>query len=256
MSTAAGAVLLAAAVLVAPRRRRLAPPVGARGSRLVRVLAVGILCGATVAVGPACTVSAGLFAVTLVVRRRRRRLDRETRCEAERLAAALEILVAELRVGSHPVRGFTVAAAESAGAVRASLAALAARARLGADVTTGLQAVAQQSSVPQYWTRIATCWQLAAEHGLPMAMLVQAAHRDITHRQRFVDRVDAGLSGARATTAVLAGLPLLGVLLGQLVGAQPLRFLFGSGGWILTVGVALQCAGIAWADRITDRSAS
>ncbi len=110
--------------------------------------------------------------------------------------------------------------------------------------------------MPQYWTRVAVCWQLAADHGLPMAMLVQAAYRDITHRQRFADRVDAGFSGARATAVVLACLPVLGILLGQLVGAQPLRFLLGSGGWVLAVGVALQCAGIAWSDRLTEWTAS
>lgn len=166
------------------------------------------------------------------------------------------MLAGELRVGSHPVRAFAVAAEESAGVVGSSLASLAARARLGADVAAGLQATARRSSVPQYWTRVTVCWQLATDHGLPVAMLVQAASRDITHRRRFVDRVDAGLSGARATAAVLACLPVLGMLLGQLLGAQPLRFLLGGGGWVLAAGVALQCAGILWSDRITDRTAS
>jgi tight adherence protein B len=88
-----------------------------------------------------------------------------------------------------------------------------------------------------------------------MAALIRTAQRDIVERQRFAARVEAGLAGARATAVILAALPLLGVLLGELIGAHPVRFLFGggAGGWLLVAGTALICAGLAWADRITDR---
>jgi hypothetical protein len=66
----------------------------------------------------------------------------------------------------------------------------------------------------------------------------QACHltpkRDIVERTRFSTRVHAGMAGARATAAVLAGHPVLGVALGQLIGAYPLRFLLSGrhrGGW-------------------------
>ena len=59
------------------------------------------------------------------------------------------------------------------------------------------------------------CWQLAQTHGLAIATLMQAAQRDIVERERFHGRVEAGMAGARATAAILAGLPLLGVLLGE-----------------------------------------
>lgn len=53
----------------------------------------------------------------------------------------------------------------------------------------------------------------------------------------------------------MAILPLLGVLLGQLIGARPLSFLLTGrvGGWLLVVGLTLACAGLLWSDRITDR---
>lgn len=219
------------------------------------MLVAAVLTSVTLAAGPAATASVALLATAIVARRRRIRRSRDTRCEAESLAAALEVLVGELRVGSHPAHALSVAAGESSGGVSAALGAIAASARLGADVAGGLLKAAGRSSVPQYWTRIAICWQLATDHGLPIALLIHTAYQDITHRQRFVDRVDAGLSGARATAVVLGGLPLLGVLFGQFVGAQPLRFLLGDGGWILVVGVALQCAGILWSDRIAHRAA-
>jgi tight adherence protein B len=90
-------------------------------------------------------------------------------------------------------------------------------------------------------------------HGLAIATLMRTAHRDIVERERFSARVTAGMAGARTTAAVLAGLPLLGIGLGQLIGADPLRFLLsgGLGGWLLMIGVTLACAGLLWSDRIT-----
>ena len=95
-----------------------------------------------------------------------------------------------------------------------------------------------------------------ADHGLAIATLMQTAQRDIVERERFSARVDAGMAGARTTAAVLAGLPLLGVGLGELIGADPLSFLLsgGVGGWLLVIGVTLACCGLLWSDRITARA--
>lgn len=89
-----------------------------------------------------------------------------------------------------------------------------------------------------------------------MAALMQTAHKDIADRQRFADHVEAALSGPRATAIVLAVLPILGVLLGHLVGARPLSFLLGGGAVALAGGSALLCAGVIWSDRIIDRVGS
>ncbi|MEZ0357189.1 type II secretion system F family protein [Mycobacterium sp. SA01] len=249
------ALLLGLAVLAAPppprSRLGLEPRrAGVRVPALVASLAV-----VAVALPPAVLLASVTLGVTLI-HRRRRRLRRQDRSEAgSTLAGALETLAGELRVGAHPVRAFAVAAGESGGAIGTALRSVAARAGLGADVGTGLRALAESTSVPAQWERLAVCWQLAADHGLAMAALIRTAHRDIVERQRFTARVEAGLAGARATAAILAGLPLLGILLGELIGAHPVGFLLGggAGGWLLTVGVALVCAGLAWADRITDR---
>jgi tight adherence protein B len=175
--------------------------------------------------------------------------------EGRALETALEVLVGELRVGSHPVRAFRVAAEETVGAVGMSLRAVSARARLGADVTAGLRAAARSSALPAQWDRLAVCWQLASAQGLAIATLMRAAQRDIAERQRFTARVASSMAGARATATILAGLPVLGVLLGQLIGARPLNFLLGghAGGWLLLVGSVLACGGLLWSDRITDR---
>ncbi|OBI47246.1 type II secretion system F family protein, partial [Mycobacterium sp. E796] len=195
------------------------------------------------------------------VRYRRRRRIRRALDEGRALETALDVLVGELRVGAHPVHAFHVAATETTetietiGAVGTSLRAVAARARLGADVTAGLRAAAGSSTLPAQWDRLAVCWQLASDQGLAITTLMRAAQRDIAERQRFSARVASGMAGARATATILAALPALGVLLGQLIGARPLSFLLGghAGGWLLVIGSMLSCGGLLWSDRITDR---
>jgi tight adherence protein B len=216
-------------------------------------------CAAAIAAALAVTLPVSVVAacsivgVTLWMRRRRRVRLRGRAAESEALQGALDVLVGELRVGAHPVAAFSVAATECDGAVAASLRAVAARARLGADVAAGLHSVARSSSLPAHWERLAVCWQLAQDHGLAIATLMQTAQRDIVERGRFSAKVDAGMTGARTTAAVLAGLPLLGIGLGQLIGAEPMSFLLsgGVGGWLLVIGVALACGGLMWSDHIT-----
>ena len=196
-----------------------------------------------------------LLVATLLARRRRGLRRRAGIEEASELQGALDVLVGELRVGAHPVAAIGVAAKESRGRVARSLNSVAARAALGADVAAGLRVEAQRSTSPVHWQRLAVCWHLAQTHGLAIATLMQAAQRDISERERFHGRVEAGMAGARATAAILAGLPLLGVLLGQSIGADPFSFLFsgGAGGWLLVVGSGLTCCGLLWSERITSR---
>lgn len=262
MGPAVAALALAAAALcgVSPRRR-LGPGGRPRRGRVGRG-AVGATvagCAAAAAMlalpGSAC-VAGAVFAATAGVRHRRRLRDRRARAESDALETALDILVSELRIGAHPVRAFAVAAAETRhAAVASGLRGVVARARLGADVATGLRDAARSSALPSHWERLAVYWSLGGEHGLAVATLMQAAQHDITARQRFSARADAGMAGARASSTILGGLPVLGVLLGQLVGAKPVSFLFGgSGGVLSVVGVSLVCAGLLWSDRITGRA--
>ncbi|OBK11053.1 type II secretion system F family protein [Mycobacterium asiaticum] len=257
------ALLLSLALLVMPPspHSRLRAGTSTRRKRTVGTRAVAGVGGCVVVVAvwllPLTSVlAAALVVATAGARWRRRRGRRRAAEEGRTLAAGLDVLVGELRVGAHPVQAFEVAADETNGAVSAAFRTVAARARMGADVAAGLRVAAGKSALPGHWERLAVCWQLASAHGLAIATLMRAAQRDITERQRFSAQVASSLAGARATAGILAGLPLLGVLLGQLIGARPLSFLLGAGGWLLMVGLALVCAGVLWSDRITDRVAS
>jgi tight adherence protein B len=249
---------LAAALVVAPARSGRGPvgrrphPV-ARRSGLALVIAAGGLAVACL-VPPSAAIA--LLLVSATAAWRRHRAVRRTRraSESAALQAALDVLAGELRAGAHPVTAFETAAAEVSEDVASALRVVAARARLGVDVAAGLQAAATRSTVPTYWSRLSVCWELANRHGLAIATLMRTAHRDVVERERFELRVAAGMAGARATAMVLAGLPVLGIVLGELIGAEPVRFLLsgGLGGGLLMVGAALACAGVLWSDRITN----
>ncbi len=255
---AAAAVLLAVAAVVFPDsvRRRL---VGRRPSASVRaplvVAGSATALAALICAPPTIVAAVTVTILTVVWRRRSRRRRRQGAAEGRALAAAMDVLAGELRIGAHPVHAFEAAAEESSGAVRSVLSGIAARARLGGDVATGLRIAGSHSALRTQWDRLAGCWQIAAEYGLPIAALVRAAQTDIVERQRFSERVDSSMAGARATAAILSALPVLGMLLGELIGAAPLAFLTGGGigGALLVAGTGLLCCGVAWAGRITDR---
>ena len=67
----------------------------------------------------------------------------------------------------------------------------------------------------------------------------------------------AELAGVRASGVLLACLPVLGIGLGALVGAQPLDVLFGTGVGrvLLGVGVGLDALGLLWLRRLGERVA-
>ncbi|MCV7274967.1 type II secretion system F family protein [Mycolicibacter arupensis] len=259
---ASSALALAMALLlgVSPRGR-LAPdsrPRHGQGRRgAVRWGLISVTIGAVALAGivlPLGVWLAGLVVVaTAAVRRRRSSRHRRAAAESRAWEAALEVLAGELRIGAHPLRAFAVAAAESTHrGVAAGLGGVAARARLGADVAHGLRDAARASALPGQWERLAAYWELGGRHGVAIASLMQAAQNDMTARHRFSARTAAGMAGARASATLLAGLPVLGVLLGQVIGARPVPFLLSeSGGVLALIGVSLVCAGLLWSDRIT-----
>jgi tight adherence protein B len=73
--------------------------------------------------------------------------------------------------------------------------------------------------------------------------------------ERVRRELHAGLAEPRATAMVLAGLPLLGLLLGTALGADPLSWLLGSsaGRVVLCLGLGLELLGAWWAWRIATR---
>lgn len=217
---------------------------------MVRMAAVSALPSMLlIGVGP--LVAAILVAATLVLRRRRARSDRVRTAQSAQLLEGLETVIGELRIGAHPSTAAEVAAAETIGPTAHAFAVSAARSRLGGSGAEAFRRTA--TAIPEELSRLAEAWQVADRYGLALAELLTATRLDLLGRRRFRDRTRAALAGARATAAVLALLPLLGIALGQLMGADPLHVLFlsAAGAWLLPLGAALTCAGLLWTDAIT-----
>ncbi|GGM64997.1 hypothetical protein GCM10012275_39390 [Longimycelium tulufanense] len=64
------------------------------------------------------------------------------------------------------------------------------------------------------------------------------------------------MAGPRATAAVLAALPLLGLLLGEAIGAGPWHILSETapGQILLAIGACLACAGLIWTAHLTGKA--
>lgn len=216
----------------------------------VRGIAGAAVAGA-VAFGPGPAGAAALFAGTVAIRAKHRRRERRRADESRKLLEGLDIVIAELRTGAHPSAAAAVAAGEIGGAPGAAFAVSAARTRLGGSAAAGLRH--RNCAVTSQLDRVADAWEVAERHGLALAELLTAARDDLAERRRFGDRTGAALAGARASATVLAGLPLLGIALGQLMGAHPVRVLTSSGigSVVLPLGTGLIGAGLLWADAIT-----
>ncbi|WP_433197871.1 type II secretion system F family protein [Nocardia sp. CA-107356] len=253
-------ICLAGAVLMAPvsrsRRRFVGMFVSSgdrrklrRGSMFRWGFGVATVVALAVGIGP--LVAAVLVGGTVGIRVRRASRDRRRGAECAHLLDALEAVIGELRVGAHPSAAAEVAAREARGEAARAFAVSAARSRLGGSGADGLRH--PDSIVDAELARIADAWQVAEDHGLALAELLSAARTDLLGRIRFRTRTTAALAGARATAAVLACLPLLGIGLGQLMGAAPLQVLLspGAGSVLLPLGAALACIGLLWTDAIT-----
>ena len=86
--------------------------------------------------------------------------------------------------------------------------------------------------------QLAKAWQVSARHGVAFADVLDATRRDLDQRAAFARQVHARMAGPRASAMVLAGLPVFGVLLGELSGARPLHVLLGTtaGQFLLVLG--------------------
>jgi len=223
--------------------------------RAAVVLAGAALVGAGLG-GPGGAVASAIAAGVGYHRWRSSALRRRHTEEVAALLDAVGVLAAELRAGAHPA---TAAAAASAGtrAVHRVFRAVAAGAALGAEIPTLLvRHTGGEPAIADELSRVAAAWALAERHGAALAELMEAVRTDLEVRLRLAGQIKAQLAGPRASSSVLAGLPVLGVLLGEGIGAGPWHILTGTpaGQALLVLGTGLACAGILWSGRITGRA--
>ncbi|MEV6607251.1 type II secretion system F family protein [Kutzneria sp. NPDC051319] len=186
----------------------------------------------------------------------RRRLRLRTQA-AEGMVGALGAMVAELRVGAHPATAAERAAIDADPLAARAMSTVANTARLGGDVDRALvRSASTEPSLAGVLGQVGRAWRLAARHGLPLAEVLDSVRRDLDQRLQFTRQVHARMAGPRASAAVLAALPELGVLLGEAIDAHPLHVLSDTpvGQLLLTVGALLICAGVIWSAKLTDHA--
>lgn len=230
------------------RRAGPSPALG-RAAVIGATALVGLL-----ALGPAGFVSGALLAA-LAVRHRERRLrtTRGMRSLAE-LAAGLRVLIGELGTGAHPSAAAASASADTEGAVAGLFGDLAVTSRLGGTPAESLGAKHPPAELLPAMARFTRCWRMSEQHGVALGRLLETLREDVEHRVRVVRDIDSKLAGPRATAAVLSGLPLLGLLLGETGGADPFAVLVSepAGQLLLLAGTVLLCAGVLWIQRLTE----
>lgn len=190
-------------------------------------------------------IAVGLLSAAVWWQRRSRRRTKARLASAKAMTEALRTIVGELRSGAPPATAAEAAAADAPQEVAEKMRSLAASARYGSELAVG-----DSSPVQRQLTK---AWSLSRRHGLPLADLLDAVRRDVAGTARFLARADAHMSGPRASAAVLAALPGLGLVLGQAMGARPLHVLTSTsiGQSLLLLGGGLILAGIAWSTRLT-----
>ncbi|MFB7494572.1 type II secretion system F family protein [Streptomyces sp. NPDC056161] len=207
--------------------------------------AVGLLSGSVI------PVVAGAAAVPLLRRLRLARAARRAREErGDAVIALCGALAGELRAGRQPGEALLRAARDSDGLGDAQATVLAA-ARFGGDVPGALAAAARQPGA-EGLRGLAACWRVAVDQGAGLAAGLDRL--DAALRAERDQRADlrAQLAGPRATAVMLAALPVLGLLLGTAMGADPLRVLLhtGAGLGCLVIGGLFEVAGLWWTARI------
>ena len=105
---------------------------------------------------------------------------------------------------------------------------------------------------------MARAWQVSVETGAPMSSTLDQVAASLSADQELIRVVNSELAAARATSKVMAALPLCGIGIGYLLGGDPARWLLaGPAGWAcLLSGLVLACAGVLWIEALARRASA
>ncbi len=170
-------------------------------------------------------------------------------------AAVIELLdglAAELMAGRPPAAALRrVGADVDDDVLRSGLAPVLVAASSGADIAAALSVASElPGCFALRW--LASAVRVAEATGASLALVVDrvasSARAEADHRRE----VASSLAAPRATARLLAVLPVVGLLMGEALGAHPVGVLLGTppGLGCLAAGLALELAGLRWTARM------
>ncbi len=250
MSAAVVAAVAGAAAfwLLAPGTSSLAhpghAPTRARFTTAVVAVVVVVLALPRELVAPSLVAAAGAWGGRLLWRRRTS--ARLAEANSARMVEVCDLLAAELSAGRPPG-----AALDDAAEAWSVVRPVAEAGRLGGDVPAAFRE-ASRTPGARGLRLLAGAWAVSQRTGGGLGAATRRA-AEAVRREQATRRVVAGeLASARATARLVAGLPVVALLMGSGAGADPWAFLFGTPwGWACLVsGGATGFAGLWWIELI------
>jgi len=156
----------------------------------------------------------------------------------------------ELQAGARPDAALASAASITA-EYASTLRRAAEQCRQGADVAVVLRG-------DDALRDIARAWDVALSVGAPLADVIARVAADLEAREELARQLRTTLTGPRASAAMVAALPLVGLVLGSAMGARPVSVLMDThaGHLLLVLGVSFDAVGVLWTQRMVRRAAA
>jgi len=106
--------------------------------------------------------------------------------------------------------------------------------------------------VRRAWRLLAACWAVASESGAPLAATLERAADSVRALADADRQVDLALAGPLATARIVALLPLAGVAMAVVVGADPIGVIVGTvpGALAAILGGVAVTLGVRWNRRL------
>ena len=193
---------------------------------------------------------AAVLAAGRIWRQRLEAVAEERRLRA--LAEALGAFAADLRAGRPAEEAVSAAVAVCADGDSAASLAVALRSPGAGPAPPVRDDDAWAAAV----ARLSAAVRLSSRTGCSLASVACAVEDDVRARLRQRQELRTAVAAPRASATLLAGLPVLALLMGSGMGADPWRVLTttSTGQVLLLVGAGLEAAGLAWSARLVRRA--